>query len=243
MAISATLKIANQSFDVLQCKYGFHRKIDSKGYPKGGFTGGYILISLESTSDTLLLEKILTEEPLSVPGSLEFWDEKEQTRIRTLEWSVAYIYSVGEYMQSDSSLPMTMTLKITPLRLDINRDIRIDRRFPQTYAFWWEEYKEEEQAVFAEEGDSSFTIVDAYWKDENGKEIRDLSIGTPVTLYVVLGEFTAGSTISFTFEDEGEDGIKQTADCSGTVSSDGIVIIEDFKIEPIKEEGAENGNT
>jgi len=146
MAINATLKIADSSFDILHCKCGFRKETDSKGYPMGGALGGDIFISLESTEETLLLEKLLTKDPVPISGSLEFWNENEASRIRRLDWSEAYIYSVGETMQNSSGLPMIMTLKITPLRLDINRDIRIDRRFPKTYGFWWEEYKPEEEA-------------------------------------------------------------------------------------------------
>ena len=191
MAINATLKIANQSFDILHCRYGFHRQIDSKSYPMGGMQGGDIFISLESTSDTLLLEKMLTEEPLSVPGSLEFWDEQELVHVRTLEWSQAYICSVGEDMQSNSAVPMTMALRITPLRLDINRSIRIDRRFPQTYGFWWEDYKEEEQPVFVEESDSP-TLVELKWVDRQTKEDIDVILSeTWASLSIKLENFKA----------------------------------------------------
>jgi len=162
MDVSVILTIGDQSFNVLQCKYGFRRKTNSRGYP----------------------------------------------------------------------------LAVAPLRLDINRTIRIDRRWPQTYGFWWEEYKQEEQSVHIAESKSGFTVVDAYWKDKNGREIRDLSVDFPVILYVVLGEFTAGSTVNLTFEDgEGENGIKR-ADYSAVADSNGIVVIEDFKLELVrKEEG------
>jgi len=93
MVIAATLTIENQSFDVLSCKYGFRRATTSRGYPKGGMTGGEILVSLESTPKTVFLEEILTNHrrPLSISGSLEFWDVNKMSRIRILEWTEAYI--------------------------------------------------------------------------------------------------------------------------------------------------------
>jgi len=92
MDVSVTLTVEDQSFDVLQCKYGFRRKTNSKGYPLGGLLGGEIFITLESTAETLLLERLLTERPALVSGSLEFWDEQASSRIRTLEWPESYVY-------------------------------------------------------------------------------------------------------------------------------------------------------
>jgi len=147
-------------------------------------TGGEILVSLESTPKTILLEEILTnnQRPLSISGSLEFWDVNKLSRIRTLEWTEAYIYSVEETMQSGSSMPMMITIGITPLRLDINHHIRIDRRFSTTYGFWWEKYEPEEEVpifrptppeplVRAVEGPSS-----GYWNQKLKYKVTEYSV-------------------------------------------------------------------
>ena len=147
MSITTRLTIAGYTFDVLRCRYSFRRTVDAKGWPRTGMYGGEILVELESSDDTLLLEYFLTKEPKPIQGSLEVWDDTEQTPIRTLEWSKAYIYAIGEAMQRHAALPMTLTLAITPLRLDINRTLRIDRRWPQTYGFRWEEYEPEEEPL------------------------------------------------------------------------------------------------
>lgn len=241
MAIRTRLTIEEQSFDVLRCRYNFSRNVDSKGCPMGGMQGGEIEVELESDLDTTLLEYLLTKEPRAHSGSLEVWDEKEQQPIRTIAWDSAYIYAAGEAMQQYSSVPMTLKLAISPLRLDINRTIRIDRRFPQTSAFWWEEYKPEESPAVAGATDKNFTITDAYWLDDSGNQIRDLNVDTPVTLYVVLGQYTVGSSIELKFEDVDEAGEWKVADYTGTVGDDGVVVVENFKLEAAGKKEEDHG--
>lgn len=72
-------------------------------------------------------------------------------------------------------------------------------------------------------------IIDAYWIDENGEEQRSLDIEYPVTLYIKLENFAQGKEVSFTFNDN-ERKMKKSK-CSGIIDSDGIVTIEEFKIE------------
>lgn len=74
--------------------------------------------------------------------------------------------------------------------------------------------------------------------DEENNQIRDLNIDVPVTLYVALGEYTVGSTINLVFEDE-ENGEVKRAEHSATVNEDGIIIIENFKLEPPTEKKEE----
>ena len=51
MDVSVTLTVEDQSFNVLQCKYGFRRKTNSKGYPLGGVLGGEIFITFEDEGE------------------------------------------------------------------------------------------------------------------------------------------------------------------------------------------------
>lgn len=107
--------------------------------------GGEIIVTMESTKDTQLFERMVSKKMLLVDGSLEVWDAEQYTRSRTLKWEQAYIYSYAESMNARSAEPMTFTIGISPLRLDFSPSIRIDRRVPQTYGFWWEEFKPEEK--------------------------------------------------------------------------------------------------
>jgi hypothetical protein len=137
---------------------------------------------------------------------------------------------VGEAMAKYSWEPMTMRLAISPLRLDVGRIVRIDRRWPQTYGFWWEKYQPKEvKSELYEKTEECYTIKDTYWIDEDGNQVRDLSVDSPVMLYVVLEKYTPGNTINLTFEAEGEEGVKKN-EYQGKVNSKGIVVIENFKL-------------
>jgi|GEM_PF-4171653 len=144
MSVIAQLQIGENIYDVLSFRYRFEASTDKKGRPTSRFRGGEMIVVLEVGSDTTIQELFLSEEPRAIRGSLNVWNEEDMTPIRTIEWEKGYIYSIRETMQRDTSSPMTITVSITPLRLDINRTTRLDRRVPQTYGFWWEEYKPEE---------------------------------------------------------------------------------------------------
>lgn len=227
-----TLKIDNETFNVLQCRYVFNRKIDSKGHPLGGMKGGDIFVTMESTQNNMLFEEFVRKDgQRPVSGSIDFFDTREGKYIRTIEFEEAYIYALGEHMARYSHLPMTQTVAISPLRLDINNTVRIDRRFPQTYAFWWDEYKPEEMPAAVEEIKERYTIKDAYWMNKYGEPVRCLTVDFPVTLTVVLGEFTAGGRVNLAFEDK-TDGELKYFEYSGNVEDDGVIVIDNFKMEP-----------
>jgi len=153
IATTVTLKLRNQSYDVLSFRYGFYHKIDAKGRPCSALLGGTIFIEMESQSYTDILDNMFYKGyPPSVPGSLEVWDEDEMVCIRRIDWSEAYICSVGEEIWCRTGLPMMFGLAITPLRLDFNRTaIRMDRRWPETGGFWEEYVEEEEPIMFVRE--------------------------------------------------------------------------------------------
>lgn len=152
-----------------------------------------------------------------------------------IEFDEAYIYGLNEQMARYSHLPMMQAIAISPLRLDINGTVRMDRRFPQTNAFWWEEYKPEAQAIPVKAWDGSYTITDAYWFDEEGKQNRNFDVDAPVKLYVIFGKYSVGETVKVILEDE-ETGKFKKYEYSGEVNGDGILTIEDFKLEPKEDE-------
>lgn len=245
----ATLRISDQSYDLMYFRYGFGRKTDWHGRPWGGIQGGDIVLVMESTKSTELLERFLNTDPeyptshppRAISGSIEVCDPEDGMVIRKLVFEEAFIYAVGERMHTDSPLPMMQTIAISPLRLDINRTIRMDRRWPQTYAFWWERFKEPENiAVMGKEVEPTYHIKDAYWIDENGNEIRNLNVKKPVTLYVIMDEYTTGLEANLKFVAEVEDGVK-TVEYTENIDSRGIVTIHNFTLEPQKKEEHTNG--
>ncbi len=152
MAKEATLTINDSSYPILHCHYRFYRPTDAKGRPRHGLRGGEVYITMETVIAKDLLE-IVAETKQPVSGKLEVWEDEDGGalyRPRLLEWEEAHIYAVGEMMISRSPLPMLTEIGISPLRFDINRnsDLRLDRRWPQVKASWWEQYVPKEQKPF-----------------------------------------------------------------------------------------------
>lgn len=86
--------------------------------------GGDIILTMESTDDIKLFEEMaLKDDVRSFSGSLEFYEVDEGVTIRTIAWDEAYIYALSESIQNFSPIPMTQTIAISPLRLDINEII------------------------------------------------------------------------------------------------------------------------
>lgn len=71
-------------------------------------------------------------------------------------------------------------------------------------------------------------IVDAYWIDDLGNQKREFVLNDEVTLYVQLKQYQVGQKINFKFEDSDNGDFYHTP-CSGTIDSNGIVVIEKFK--------------
>ncbi|CCZ07008.1 type VI secretion system tube protein TssD [uncultured Culturomica sp.] len=153
----AKLRINDSEFDIIQLNYGFYRKTDSKGRPVSGVRGGDIHVLIESDGNNYILRQMLPEEVPPVRGCIEVMTGQDKQRTRLIEFDQAYICSQSETMFAGSSYPMLMTIAITPVRLDIDRKIRLDRRWPETYGFWWQEYKPEERKYIKRAGTTEAT--------------------------------------------------------------------------------------
>lgn len=141
-----TLTINNTCYDVLRCRYGLHRETDSKGRPTTGLLGGTMLVQMESSKDAYILEQFLLKSDPPFCGKMEVFDEYGMA-LRTISWDQAHICAVSEGMIARSPWPMTMTVAISPMRLDIDRIIRLDRRWPQVAGACWREYVPEEVEI------------------------------------------------------------------------------------------------
>lgn len=228
MIINRAKLIINESeYDILRFNYKFQRDTDTKGRPVGVYYGGEISVLLESTANIRLFEQMIHKDMPMVDGSIEVFSGEDEVCIRRIEFKEAYIYSYGEHLKCASWLPMLTTVAISPMRLDFNNTIRLDRKWPR--ANYWQNYQPEEVKYVRGESTPNVRITDAYWINENGNKVRDLVTDQEVTLYIVLEYFTIGQMIDVTFEDSDNMGVYR-ADCSGTVNKDGLLIIENFKM-------------
>ena len=244
-ATTATLRISGQDYDLLHFRYGFHRNVDNRGYPTTSNLGGDIILTMESTKSTEFLEMFVNSTlrypfgnpPRKISGSVEVCDTEDGMVLRRLVFEEAYIYAVGEDMRSGSPLPMTETIAISPLRLDVDRTVRLDRRWPQAL-FGWQAYVEEEQPVmFVRQEETQLRIVRVYWIDEHDekRELSELFVGQSVTMCIEVEEGGAGKTLDINVEAPAGTIIKgggtQKTYSGILVDSDNIAYIKDFQFE------------
>lgn len=167
-------------------------------------------------------------------GSIEILQNEVETVSRISFWD-CYCVGIEEWM-SVGGAPMGIELLLSPA---------IVKKDALVYEKIWKvsdiHGNTEEVKGTEEDGDKKkiVKITDAYWIDDNGQQIRELNLDHPVTLYVVTDNFTVGKTVNLRFEDKDQDGWK-VAECSGDIDSNGIIVLENFKLEIVKDES--NGN-
>lgn len=232
----AKLRINDSEFDILRMSYGFYRKTDRKGRPGTGLRGGDIYVLIESGTDNYLLRQMLLEEVPAVRGSIEVMTGQDEQRMRYLEFESAYIFSQEEVMFGHSPYPMLTTIAISPVRFDIDRKVRLDRRWPETYGFWWQEYKSEERKYAGMQvdgevigaADNKPILTRVYLTDSEGIEIDEFPDNGIITICAEVENGKPGDVVEFTLIQE--DGSKKNV--SGTVNTQGVVEIKDYKINP-----------
>lgn len=161
------LILDSAEYDILEFNYHFQRDTDAKGRPCGVYYGGEMLVRIESADDTRILQQMIHKDVPPSRGSIEIYGMDDRC-VRRIEFEKAYIYAVGEQLSNCSWLPMTTTICISPLRLDFNKVLRLDRRWP--YANGWEHYKPEQHKG---------TTGQAVEEDET--EVSEIEVVTPLT--------------------------------------------------------------
>lgn len=138
----AILVLNDLEYEILHCGYRFTRKIDAKGRPISGIRGGDLWVVLESGEDNRILSQMLLKSIPASKGYIALLAGEDNQCVRRIEFEKAYVYSHGEQMQADAARPMMTQVHITPLRLDVNANVRLDRRWPETSGFHWQKYEE-----------------------------------------------------------------------------------------------------
>lgn len=226
MNAQAMLKLNGKDYNIHRMNYKFERDIDVKGRPCSCYYGGSIVVEFESTDDMAVFRNMIDEDMPASSGEILVTTGEDGLILRRLAFSDAYIYAYGEQMNSTSGLPMITTIFISPIRLDVNKNLRLNRRWPE--ANGWEVMKPEEVKVAQKTAnEKDIELVNAYWIDKKGKKHRDIPIGKLITLYVVTNNYVVGKTINLDFD--GSDYKKVSY--SGVINENGEIELKDFKLE------------
>lgn len=227
----AILKVGNSEYDILRFNYKFQRDADAKGRPYGNYYGGEISVQLESTDNIRLFQQMIHKDAPTVDGSIEVLSGNDGICVRRIDFKEAYIYSYGEHMQCASWLPMITTIAISPIRLDFNRMLRLDRKWPRA-PYGWQKYEEEEVKIVQKPSGQKAKIIEAYWIDEKKRKHFDIFIDHPITLFVEFEDYEVNKIIHLKFENDDK---THFFEYSGEVGRNGIMEIDNFQLKQNKE--------
>lgn len=119
MAFKATLKIGSKEYDVMSMSYAFNRDIDVKGRPSSRVYGGNIDVTVESTEDTSVIESMLNNKHKPFDGSITFFKDDEDAKLKELTFEKSYIISFSEGFSTGNSEPTQCSFVITAEKFKI----------------------------------------------------------------------------------------------------------------------------
>lgn len=139
MSIRAVLCINRREYRVLRYRQRFARRVSSNGMPASDLYGGTINVEFESERDSGVFALMTDENTPTIEGYLRISPSEEDTMVRELKFDEAYLVGYSEQQYDDWGAPVTMCVSISPIRLDFNRTVCIERRNSSI----WREYRVE----------------------------------------------------------------------------------------------------
>jgi len=106
MAFKASLKFSGKKYDVLHCRYELRRDVDPKGRPSSGVYGGEITVEIEANADTSVIEGMVNNQYKPVNGTLTIMKGDEESSMKEITFSDAYITRFHEKMWAQGSAAM-----------------------------------------------------------------------------------------------------------------------------------------
>jgi hypothetical protein len=129
MSFRANLNFEGKDYDVIKCHYSFEREVDSKGRPSSNIYGGKVNITVESTTDISLIEKMSTQfKPNS--GTITFKKGDEDAKMKELKWENGYIVGYKEGIVIVGDIPMATEFTISAQKLTIGEAI-FEQNWPE----------------------------------------------------------------------------------------------------------------
>lgn len=129
MSFKANLNFEGKDYDVLKCHYAIEREVDSKGRPSSGLHGGKIYITIESTPDVSVIEKMATQFKPNT-GTITFKKNDEDSKMKDLKWENGYIIGYKEGIEIVGEIPMAIEFVISAQKLTIG-DAIFEQNWPE----------------------------------------------------------------------------------------------------------------
>ena len=120
MAFKASFKYSvSREFDVLRWDVKFNRNVDPKGRPASDIYGGTINVEVESTPDTIVLDKMFKQyQPVN--GNIVFKKADEDAKMKELVFENGYVIKYEEALSVANDYPMTIKFTISAQTVKMN---------------------------------------------------------------------------------------------------------------------------
>ena len=129
MSFRANLSFEGKDYDVIKCHYTIEREVDSKGRPSSNLYGGKIHITVESTTDVSLIDKMATQfKPNS--GTITFKKGDEDAKMKELKWENGYIVGYKEGIEIVGEIPMSTEFVISAQKITIGEAL-FEQNWPE----------------------------------------------------------------------------------------------------------------
>jgi hypothetical protein len=119
MAFKAKLKFSGKEYDVLHCSYSLRRDVDAKGRPTSGVYGGEINVEVEANKDTSVIEGMVNNQFKPLNGSLTIMKQDEESSMKEIKFSDAYVVRFSEAMYAQGSAPMMTNFTISAKKIEM----------------------------------------------------------------------------------------------------------------------------
>lgn len=114
MALTATLRIDNHSYYVMECDYEFSQEVDFTGRPSDRPRGGLINLVISAPDDNDLgFHEWMFDKNLTKDGEIELVINKDSIdKHRIISFKDAYCVRLYEYFNNNNPLQMYMKIGI-----------------------------------------------------------------------------------------------------------------------------------
>ena len=120
MAFKASFKFSDsREFDVLRWDVKFNRDVDPKGRPAYDIYGGTINVEVESTPDTIVLDKMFKQyQPVN--GNIVFKKADEDAKMKELVFENGSVIKYVEALSVANDYPLTIKFTISAQTVQLN---------------------------------------------------------------------------------------------------------------------------
>lgn len=126
MALQGSLTIkGGNTYNIVECFYGFHQSIDDTGKPISRTQGGTITFVTPSMSDKdVFFYKWMFNKTKVQSGSFKFtvYSDNNNQFFKTIEFENAYCIALKDYFNDNDSKLMYTTITISAQKITIGSD-------------------------------------------------------------------------------------------------------------------------